>query len=348
MNLPRSAATSALLTLPAAIYGAAVRRRNRYYDDPRRAIRVPMPVLSVGNLAVGGTGKTPLVAWLVGRLQERGRKPAVVTRGYGGRAGRGPLSVSLGDGPLVASSICGDEPWLLGRRLRGALVIAGSDRVAGAAFARSRGADVVVLDDGFQHRRLHRDLDLVLLDGARPFGNGRLLPAGPLREPVDSLRRADVVVVTRTAPGEDVSAVARALAEIDAACAVVRAGHRRVGFVDVDGMPVARPVRAVAFCGIATPDGFRRDLQEEGVDLAGFLAFPDHHPWAAEDIRRLRDAALSQNAALATTEKDLARLDPPARAALAAAVVALAIEAVVHDEDALLSRVDRALATAPA
>jgi len=165
---PEHPALVALLSLPSLIFGAAVRLRNHLYDRPGASRRAPIPVLSVGNLTVGGTGKTPLVAWLARRLREQGLTPAVVSRGYGGTAGRGPLVVTQGGEPNCGAEVCGDEPFELARMLSGVVVIVGSDRLAGAEEAARQGADVVILDDGFQHRRLARDLDIVLLDSSNP------------------------------------------------------------------------------------------------------------------------------------------------------------------------------------
>jgi tetraacyldisaccharide 4'-kinase len=321
-------------------FGYAVRARNRRYDRPGASTSAPIPVLSVGNLVAGGAGKTPLVAWLVRRLQAEGRRPAIVTRGYGGRAGKGPLLVSSGGGPLAGPEVCGDEPVLLAITLAGVTVLAGSDRVAGAEAAAVEGADVVVLDDGFQHRRLSRDLDLVLLDGASPFGNGRLLPAGPLREPAGALARASAVIVTRCPPDADVSALAGTVARYAPGTPVIRAGHRRAGFVGAASEPALKPERVVAFCGIGNPVPFLRDLEEEGVEVVAARVFPDHHPYLPREIEGLRKLARTHRAALVTTEKDRVRVPSPGVDSL----LALRIETVVHDEEALLRLVRTALA----
>jgi tetraacyldisaccharide 4'-kinase len=336
---PRNPWIVTLLAPLAWAYGAAVRARNRRYDRGDATRRAPIPVLSVGNLAAGGTGKTPMVAWLVRRLEREGRNPAVVTRGYGGRAGRGPLLVSSGQGPLAGPEICGDEAVLLARALPGVRVVAGSDRFAGASVAAVEGAGVVVLDDGFQHRGLARDLDLVLLDGTDPFGNGRLLPAGPLREPKDALARASAVVVTRCSPGAEISAIAAEVARHAPGIPVLRAGHRRVGFVSRSGAPVARPARAVAFCGIGNPVPFLRDLEEEGVEVAAARVFSDHHPYQRREIEGLAKLAVRHGAVLVTTEKDLVRVPTAA----GESVLALRIEATVHDEELLLALLRDAL-----
>jgi tetraacyldisaccharide 4'-kinase len=344
VRVPHEPGHIALLLLPAAAYGGAVRLRNRYYDQKSSAMRASLPVLSVGNLTVGGTGKTTIVAWLVRRLQEWGHCPAVVSRGYGGKAGRGPLVVSNGGEPLVGPDRCGDEPYLLAKSLHGAKVVVGSDRHAGADAARAMGADVVVLDDGFQHRRLARDLDLVLLDAAGPFGNYHLLPAGSLREPISGLKRADVVLITRSRPAESFVVLERVVRRYNATCPILRSSHHRLGFFDVAGTRVARPPKAVAFCGIGNPASFLSDIEAEGVEVVAFRPFPDHHPFSAEEWRELVRSADEHDAALVTTEKDLARLSSSPAAAAFGRLCSLRIEAMIHDADILLDAVRTALA----
>jgi tetraacyldisaccharide 4'-kinase len=332
-----SAATLAPLSW---IYAAAVRARNRRYDRPGVARRAALPVISVGNLTVGGTGQTPTVAWLAERLVARGSRPAIVSRGYGGRAGRGPVVVSTGAGPLCPPEISGDEPALLSRIVRGASIVVGADRAAGAERAHTLGASVVLLDDGFQHRALARDLDVVLLDAARPFGNGRLLPAGELREPIDSLARADVVVLTR-AGSVDTTEARQAVAAHRPGIPLLRSSFRRLGFVDAGGAAVAAPERAVAFCGIARPDSFRAELAAEPTEIVSFRAFADHHRFTARELAELRDAARRARARLVTTQKDLARLGSHARAD--DAPIALAIALALDDPETLLDAVERAI-----
>lgn len=344
MSPTRNLASLALLHIPTMAYTGAVRLRNRYYDTSSAVRRAGVPVISVGNLTVGGTGKTPMVAWLVRELQGLGHKPAVVSRGYRGTAGRGPLVVSRGAAALVGPERCGDEPYLLARSLPGALVV-GSDRFSGAEQARRLGADVVVLDDGFQHRRLARDFDLVLVDASNPFGNYRLLPAGVLREPLTGLARADAVVLTRTRPGESLVVIERVIRRHHPGVPVFRAGHRRLAFVDASGAAVPPPARAAAFCGIGNPQLFFEDLHAHGVEVVASRVFADHHKYAEDDWAELQTLARRADAALVTTEKDLVRFAfvPPDELR----VCALRIETQVHDREALLELVRAALARGP-
>lgn len=327
----------ALLVPFAWLYGMAVKVRNRHYDRSSHSRKASLPVVSVGNMTVGGTGKTPIVAWLAERLISEGLKPAVVSRGYGGSAGRGPRKVSASS----TASECGDEPCLLASRLPGAVVVVGSDRHAGAESAKGHGADVVLLDDGFQHRRLARDLDVLLLDADNPFGNGRLLPAGPLREPLASLKRADIILVTGGDSGDALSRIERLVRPYNEAAPLFRARSRRAGFIDMDRRPVSAPARAVAFCGIARPERFREDMQAEGVEVIAFRPYRDHHRYSARELRELVELARSAKAALVTTEKDLARLDPAGDVR----PVALRIEAEIFEEDVFLGSVTTAIGT---
>lgn len=326
-----------LLAPLAFLYGIAIGIRNRHYDRSGNRRKASLPVISVGNLTVGGTGKTPIVAWLAERLIEEGLKPAVVSRGYGGSAGKGPRLVS----EESSASECGDEPCLLASKLRGAVVVVGSDRHAGAESSRGHGADVVLLDDGFQHRRLVRDLDIVLLDGTCPFGNGRLLPAGLLREPLDSLKRADVIVATGCDSSDSALRIEKLVRPYNGAAPLFGSRSRRAGFVDIDRRPVSAPSRAVVFCGIARPERFRADMQEEGIDIVAFRAFRDHHRFSDRELRELAELARAEEAALVTTEKDLARLDT----ADGLQPVALRIEAEIFDEEVFLATVTTAIET---
>jgi tetraacyldisaccharide 4'-kinase len=307
MKVPTHPAATMLLSPLSWLYGLAIRLRNRHYDRPGKSLAARVPVLSIGNLTVGGTGKTPVVAWLAQRFIDEGLKPAIVSRGYGGRAGKGPLLVSTGEGPVRGPAECGDEPCLLASLLPGVLVVVGSDRLAGASAAADRGVDVVLLDDGFQHRRLARDLDILLIHSDRPFGNGRLLPAGPLREQLTALRRAGLIVLTRTAKEGDYRELERSIRRFNRSAPILLSRHRPAGLFDTRGAPVSYPERAVLFCGIARPELFRRDIESLGIEVVGFRDYPDHYRYTERDIDELRGLA-GDGVALITTEKDLARL----------------------------------------
>jgi len=347
MNPPSNPVVQLPLRALATLYRAALKLRDRHYDRPGSIRRASLPVLSVGNLTVGGTGKTPLVAWLARGLADAGHRPAVVTRGYGGTAGRGPLVLSRGDGPVRPVTECGDEPYLLASTLEGVHVVVGSDRWAGAEAAAGQGCDVVILDDGFQHRRLARNLDLVLLDAGSPFGNGRLLPAGPLREPPSALARADLLLLTRCAADHDLADFERTVRIHNPEAPVLAAGHRRLGFFAGETGPVAPPRRALVFCAIGNPGRFRADVEAEGVEVVAFLSRRDHHRFGERELLGLQSRAASADAVLVTTEKDRVRLPDPRDPADAPSLLTLRIEAEVFRPEPLHAAVRRALEKEP-
>jgi tetraacyldisaccharide 4'-kinase len=274
---------------------------------------VPARVISVGNLAAGGTGKTPLVALAAGQLMAMGRRVAILSRGYG-RVGRGRRVVAPGDAEADWRGI-GDEPTLLRRALPGVPLVIAADRVASAREAIRRfGADTLVLDDGFQHRWLRRDVDIVLLDALHPLDNGHVLPRGLLREPPGALGRAHLLVLTADVAPPDWEALAGRLAPW--AGGVPVAGALRVPTCWMDLASGARAApgvlagrRAVAFAGIARPSRFRDLASALGIEVAAFLPFPDHHAYAPPDLAAIAAAARRHGTDLAvTTEKDAIRL----------------------------------------
>jgi len=302
----------AALRVATALYALATRARAGAYD--RRLIKahnLPVPCISVGNLSVGGTGKTPLVAWLIDELTALGARPAVVSRGYGGSV-RGPERVTSAGGCETALRF-GDEPALLAARYPDVPVVVGRDRhAAGLLAATSGGATVVVADDAFQHRRLARDMDIVVLDASRGLGNGYQLPAGPLRESPASLARAGFVVLNRVGAAPDIEGLRREVAKLAPRAALAEADLVFVGWRDGrTGAPVELPAGAVvyAFSGIANPGSFHRTLERLGMSIKGWEVFRDHHAYSAGEIARLQRAAAACGAVAAvTTAKDAVRI----------------------------------------
>ncbi|MBI2206547.1 MAG: tetraacyldisaccharide 4'-kinase [Candidatus Rokubacteria bacterium] len=276
--------------------------------------RLSRPVVAVGNLTVGGTGKTPAVMAAVETLIELGHRPAVVSRGYGRRTD-GVRIVADTAAIRVEPEDAGDEPFLLARRLPGVPVIVGANRADAAAIAIDRfDATVIVLDDGFQHRTLAKDLEIVMARAHGPWGNGRLLPAGPLREPLDALARAHLVIATGARHADDTEEVAAAVARYAPGVPVLPAAHvatecwdaRRMAPMPLEAL---RNARVLAFAGIGTPSGFARTLADAGADVADLVAFGDHHWYGAREIAVLAERAQAFGAeALVTTEKDWVRL----------------------------------------
>jgi tetraacyldisaccharide 4'-kinase len=279
-------------------YGWAVRLRNSGYDAGRlRRHRADVPVVSIGNLTLGGTGKTPCVEYVARFFAERQLRVAILSRGYGAR-GRN------------------DEALLLDENLPEVPHLQGPDRVALAYEARAcLGSDVLVLDDGFQHRRLARDLDVVLIDATNPWGGGHLFPRGLLREPIAALQRADIVMLTRC---DLVDAAAhaelrQALARIAPGMPVVETSHRALGLAHESGRADIGRLRGrplLAFCGLGNPRAFRRTLDNLGLNVADFRTFPDHHHYSPADLDELAAWAQGQAAdsVVVTTQKDLVKL----------------------------------------
>ena len=271
-------------------------------------------VISVGNLTVGGTGKTPMVLWLAERLLGEGKNVAILTRGYrgflkgSGRQGTPPQ-------PEQKPAISGDEPELLVRRITSSLspegrfrVAVGADRVASGRAAEREGFDWILLDDGFQHLRLARDLDIVLVDATNPFGGGRVLPSGRLREPKSALRRADIIVITRSSHAPALEAAIRRDSSASIFFATIRLEAIAQPAISKWDLPVVewRTRRFFAFCGIGNPTAFFEDLREWGISPVGTAKFPDHHRYSASDRRRLQaDAQRAGADALLCTEKDI-------------------------------------------
>ena len=282
-----------------------------------RARRLPVKVVSVGNLTVGGTGKTPLVLRLATLLGQRGQRVAILTRGYGRRE-RMPLIINgRGETKQYTPELMGDEPILLSRRLPDVTIGIGSDRhLMGERILNmesSEPPDVFLLDDGFQHLGLARDLDIVVLDATNPFAGDAALPAGLLREPVAALQRADVVVLTRADSGTP-PAVAERLQRHNPRAPVFRAQTRLEGVYDAATQRAAnlyalKQQKVFAYCGIGNPEAFWEDLRRWGFELVGTLAFPDHHRYAINDFKAIIARADRAGArALLMTEKDMINL----------------------------------------
>lgn len=313
-------------------YGLGVRVRNARFDRSGKLIhRASVPVVSVGNLTLGGTGKTPCVEHVAAFYRDLGHQVAILSRGYGGDAGRN------------------DEAMVLEENLPDVPHLQGCDRVELAATAAEElEAEVLVLDDGFQHRRLHRDLDVVLIDATRPPTRDYLFPRGTLREPASGLRRAGAIVLTRCdqVPAAELEAVRGWLAQRLPNTPVATTEHRPADLLGGDepepvetlaGKPVA------AFCGIGNPAAFRRTLESLGATVVNFRAFPDHHPYSRADVDDLMrwSEALPAGATVATTQKDWVKLRVPDLAGrpLRAVRIGLAFRSGQDEFDAALRRI---------
>jgi tetraacyldisaccharide 4'-kinase len=284
--------------LRAGCYGAGVLKSKR----------LPRPVVSIGNITVGGTGKTPAAAYIARFLMGQGLKVAVLSRGYGGTLEGTTAVVSDGVTVLLEPEQCGDEPYLLARMIPGLMVVIGADRYEAGLLANNHlSPDIFILDDGFQHLRLHRDLNILLMDFRRPFGNGWTLPAGLLREPGSAVSRADLVMYTRCPEGPPTTAAVPGKT-------VCRARHQLIGARRLtEDAPL--PFTALqggsflAFAGIAEPQFFFEGLRTQGLNLAATLCFPDHAEYTDVQIAEIT-AALQVCGAdrVITTEKDGVKL----------------------------------------
>lgn len=273
-----------------------------------RSRRLPRPVISIGNITVGGTGKTPVTAYIARLLLQQGYRVAVLSRGYGGSLEGQSIVVSDGATVMLSPRECGDEPYLLASTIPGLMVVIGPDRHAAGLLAMQQLApDVFLLDDGFQHLRLQRDLNILLVDYSRPYGNGWTLPAGLLREPVSAGKRADLIIQTRSPDG----ILNKAMTEGIPSC---NARHRIVDLLPLSGgdptpLPCPTPLKALAFAGIAEPSAFFDELRSLGLDLVHTIRFSDHTTYADAEVSGILDAMGHYGAEVAiTTEKDGVKL----------------------------------------
>ena len=340
MNPFHPPAAWSVLTSPlAAAYRAAVAARASLYARGTLAVRrLDRPVVSVGNLTVGGTGKTPVTAWLARELIAAGRAPAILSRGYRGErpAGSTPETVLLvSDGVKIhlGPRWAGDEPYWLAWKLSGVPVLCHPDRHRAGRWAeRNLAAVVFLLDDGFQHLALHRDFNLLLLDGEAPLGNGRTLPAGPLRESPRAMARADAILLTRC-PAHQADGARAELARWAGAIPVFSSEFVPDRLLRVDGtgagsLEAFRGRRVVACAGIARPEQFFRMLEAAGLDVAAAIPLADHQAYGPAEAARLSAACRTSGAGLVvTTEKDLVKMQA---LALDYPVHALEIELRLH------------------
>jgi len=308
------------------LYGLVMRARTGLYRlGLFRRHRLGCLVISVGNITLGGTGKTPVVEMLAGALRDAGRKVAVLTRGYKGRTllwhrlfgrrlGYKPKIVSDGRRVLLSPDAAGDEPYMLAQNLPGVVVLADPNRVKAGLYAiRNFGVDALVLDDGFQYMRLVRKYDFVLIDCTNPFGNGRLLPRGTLREPLSSLRRAAFFMLTKS-DGIDVAPIRSTLRELNPGAEMIETTHEPLHLEHVLSgehrpLDALRGARVIAMSAIANPESFERALERLGAEVVGSRRFLDHHRFTALEVARVIDEARARDATLiVTTEKDAVRL----------------------------------------
>ncbi len=278
---------------------------------------LPVPVISIGNIAAGGTGKTPTVIMIAELLKGMGKKVAVLSRGYKGEAEGEINVVSDGNEIFMNPLQSGDEPYMMAARLKGIPVITGSDRYKTGKYAIEKfGAEVILLDDGYQHVQLDRNFNILLLDSNSPFGNGYLLPRGTLREPVSYINRADMVIFTkvRSQKPEARSQKINSLITQQNRNTICKSIYVSAGCIDINAnkdisLDGVKGKKGFAFCGIASPESFKNSLKEAGIDIRGFVSFEDHYQFSRDDIDSLISKAKETGSEiLITTEKDEVRL----------------------------------------
>lgn len=341
--------TRPFIYVPAKLYELGVRARVALYENNIfKTRRLNAPVISAGNLTVGGAGKTPCVAFLARLLRDEGRDVAVLSRGYK-RESEGRVEVSDGKEILCGPREAGDEPYLLAKSCPGVRVVVDRDRYAAGKWLEERAAvSVFILDDGYQHLRLARDLNLLLVDATEPLDQAKMIPFGRLREPLAAMRRADAVIVTRSDQPFDRRSLEAAIRRFArAGTPVFYAYHKMTNLIRLsDGQAVGfadfEQRRVAAVSGIARPGRFVADLEQMGMNIALRRDFEDHHRYTREELSKIIERALEVRAeAIITTEKDAANLPADFAGSSAAPIFAARIEFGCEDERRLKTLVSQ-------
>lgn len=300
----------AVLKFVSLFYSLIVQVRAWFYKkNIFETRRLSVPVISIGNLTLGGTGKTPMTIWVAQKLLENGRKPAILSRGYQSKTKKSIEIVSDKNGILVEPEFSGDEPAMMARRLRGVPVIVGKDRYeAGVLAIEKLGVDFLILDDGYQRLDVKRDLNVLLIDHSHEFENDTIFPAGTLREPLKEAGRADLICFTRVADNLDPPIKSYSNAPIIKNQTVIKV-LTDLELKETKGINDLKGLRVCAFCGIAQPEKFKKLLELYGAQVVSFLSFPDHHHFKSGDIKNVEDKARRCEAEIIlTTEKDSVKL----------------------------------------
>jgi tetraacyldisaccharide 4'-kinase len=272
-----------------------------FYWKLRKPVRINSKIISVGNIAVGGSGKTTVAGFIAGKLLAEGKRTAIVARGYA-RPEKRPVVVHSGSN--IDWRKCGDEPAALARSIEGLTIYVDANKTSAALRAAKDGFEYIIIDDGFQHRGLYRDIDIVCIEGEHPFGNGLLLPSGSLRERKKALKRADIIVIMDPPPNKPAMG-------LKTAAPTVKAYKKVVGVKSVDGSSVdISNNKLVAFCGLGNPDSFRGSLANCDCEITEFIRYRDHHIYGRGDLDRIMERIRETGAAGAiTTLKDLVKAE---------------------------------------
>lgn len=308
-----------ILSFGTIFYAIGVTIRNfLYFVRILPQIKIPRTVISIGNLTTGGTGKTPITAEIARLCVKSGKKTTILSRGYGGKLSSKEVQlVSDGENVFLSAQEAGDEPFWLASNIKGVSVVICKDRVKAAQWAmKELGTEIFILDDGFQYRRLKRDLNIMLVDGHKKFGNGMLLPAGPLREPMGQIKRADKIIVVNKNPYsqqsvKDCRAYSRHLIKLFDkevfGCHLTASGVHNA----ITGNPIFDAKKVFAFTGIAQPESFFDSIRAHRHNIVGKLEFNDHHAYTIEDMYKITTEAKVAGAdIIITTEKDIVKIKP--------------------------------------
>ncbi len=308
---------SLLLRPFALIYLSIVQLRNILFDRKMiKAWKSPIPVVSIGNLSAGGTGKTPLVDWVVKYYLSIGCKPAILSRGYL-RESKGVQLVSDGVRIMLSSKDAGDETAMLAWNNPDAIVVVAEKRKDAVTYIASRFAKrlpgVIILDDAFQHRAIERDLNIAVINSAEPFRKAKMLPEGRLREPLKNLSRADLVIVNKITDEERAGSIMKEVEKTGRPVVKARVKNGELicfsgTFASSDEVPLPKTLSALAFAGIASPENFLDSLKTEGVNVAAYRFFRDHESFSAKKLQAVRREAEEKGLSLITTEKDYFRM----------------------------------------
>ncbi len=296
------------------VYGFVSRLRIFFYKTgllPKK--RVNAHVVSIGNITTGGTGKTPITIYFAEQWQKKGHKVGIVSRGYGRKNQNTVILVSKGAQPLVSADTVGDEPYLMAERLKKIPIVVAADRFSGCQILISQfGVDVILLDDGFQHLKLHRDVNLLLIDATKPFGNGHLLPRGSLRESPSAIKRADHVIMTRTDEQLPMDAMIQKIKPYQES--MLQSRFEASALIDLSTHEELQPAvlanaRVLPFCGIGNPNAFITQLKKLGARIEAPFIFEDHHPYQEKDLIEISEAAKKRGVIhIVTTEKDAVKI----------------------------------------
>ncbi|MEE8185094.1 MAG: tetraacyldisaccharide 4'-kinase [Thermodesulfobacteriota bacterium] len=318
------------LYLLSLLYGLAIRVRFFLYSSGiLHARKLPCKVISIGNITVGGSGKTPMAIFMAEYLANRGLRTAIVSRGYGGSLKGGEAIVSDGSNILLGPKEAGDEPYLMAKKLRDVIVAVGANRYKiGSDIINRFKTQCIILDDGFQHIRLKREMDILLIDSARGFGNSYLIPRGILREPLDGIGRADVLMIKNNNKKD---------LYLGAKVPTISFHYRPTRLEGLDGeskmdISVLKRKRVFAMAGIANPEAFIKTLKDTGAEVISTLFYPDHHWYSLHDLKDIKEKIKRMQGGVelvVTTEKDMARLrhlpDPGIN------IYAVGVELIIED-----------------